>query len=378
MKRVKTLIARIFTIARRRIRISKKPAEHAPAYPLSALTLKMSLITYRSQAKMRKQSSKNRRHRHHVKVLKSEVMSPRIAWFNFLDFLKLLTKIAAVIAVLLAVGYGVREAIQYTFHQNPDFKLQAIQLNSNDVLDESGLVEHLNIDLSGNIFDFDTSAMEEKLLEIPAIQTAKIERELPGTLVFRVSTRQPQAWIACPDEGLMTTRNVNQLLVDQDGFVYPCPEQQLEQAVHLPLIHVKADPKHPIESGTTLKHPEYRRCIHLLNSFREVFPNDLRIIETVYQINPWSINLSTRSGTTATFSLDGHSRQLDYFSQALHHAQKKGYEIETINLIPKQNVPITIRGEEAPPRAIPVGDIPASDNEETHRNTDLQSLLNRN
>ncbi len=327
---------------------------------------------------MRKHSSKNRRHRHHVKVLKSEVMSPRIAWFNFLDFLKLLTKIAAVIAVLLAIGYGVREAIQYTFHQNPDFRLQAIQLNSNDVIDESGLVEHLAIDLSSNIFDFDTDAMEQKLLEIPAIRTAKIERELPGTLIFHVATRQPQAWIACPEKGLTTTRNLDHFLVDQNGYIYPCPEQQLELAANLPIIQVKADPKHPIELGVTLKHSEFRRCVHLLNSFRTIFPNDIRIIETVYQINPWSINLSTRSGTTATFGLDDHSRQLDYFSQALHHAQKKGYEIETINLIPKQNVPITLRGEATPPRAIPVGDVPVTNNEDAQRNNDLQSLLNRN
>lgn len=330
------------------------------------------------QSDMRKHSSKNRYHRHHVKVLKSEVMSPRIAWFNFLDFLKLLTKFALVIGILLAIGYGVREAIRYTFHQNPDFRLQAIVLNDNDVIDESGLVEHLGIDLSGNIFDFDISEMEAKLLDMPAIQSASIERELPGTLVFQISTRQPQTWIACPEAGLMTTRSLGQLLVDQNGYIYPCPEQQLELASHLPMIHVKADPKHPIEAGNTLNHPEYRRCNQLLKSFRDAFPDDLRIIETLYQINPWSINLSTRSGTTATFGLDDHKRQLDYFSQALHHAQKKGYEIETINLIPKQNVPITIRGEEAPPRAIPVDEISATEDGDSAQNKDLQSLLNRN
>lgn len=329
---------------------------------------------------MRKHSTKNRRHRHHVKVLKSEVMSPRIAWFNFLDFLKLLTKIAVIIAVLFAVGYGVREAIQYTFHQNPDFRLQAIKLNTNDVIDETHLVEHLTIDLNSNIFDFDLDAMEQKLLEIPAIRSAKVERELPGSLVFHVATRQPKAWIACPEDGLMTTRDINQFLVDHDGFIYPCPEQQFEHAVNLPIIHVKADSKHPVQQGARLNHPEYRRCIHLLDSFHTIFPDDIRIIDTIYQIYPWAINLSTRSGTIASFGLDEHNRQLDYFSQALHHAQKKGYEIETINLIPKQNVPITIRGEEAPPRAIPVSEIPVTiaDEEEARRNNDLQSLLNRN
>jgi hypothetical protein len=327
---------------------------------------------------MRKFTSKNRRHRHHVKVLKSEVMSPRIAWFNFLDVLKLFTKISAVIAALLVIGYGVREAIEYTFHQNPDFRLQSIQLNTNYVIDESGLVEQLAIDLNANIFDFDTNEMEKKLLRTPAIEQVKIERELPGSLVFEITTRRPQAWIACPEERIMTSRKANQLLVDDNGFIYPCPEQQLERAMNLPVIRVKADKKHPILEGSILKHPEYRRCVQLLDSFRTIFPDDVRIIETIYQTKPWSINLSTRSGTTATFGLDDHSRQLDFFSQALHHARKKGYEIETINLIPKQNVPITIRGEAAPPRAIPVGARSATQKTGSRRNNDLQSLLIRN
>ncbi len=305
-------------------------------------------------------------------------MSPRIAWFNFLDFLKLITKIAVFIGILAAVGYGVREAIHYTFHQNPDFRLQAIQLNANDVIDETQLVEQLGIDLNSNIFDFDTDAMERKLLEIPAIQTATIERELPGTLVFHLATRQPQAWIACSEEGLMTTRNIDQFLVDQNGYIYPCPEQQLEHAANLPIIQLKADPKHPIALGVTLKHPEFRRCAHLLNSFRTIFPNDIRIIETIYQTNLWSINLSTRTGTTAIFGLDDHNRQLEYFSQALSHAQNKGYEIETINLIPKQNIPITTSGKTKPPRAIPVEEVPVTNNEESRRKNDLQSLLNSN
>lgn len=120
-------------------------------------------------------------------------MSPRIAWFNFLGLLKLLTKISLVLAVLLSIAYGVRQAIEHTFHRNPDFRLQVIDLSPNDALDESALVEHLKIDLAANIFDFNVDSMRQKLLDIPAINSAKVERELPGTLVFKITTRKPVA-----------------------------------------------------------------------------------------------------------------------------------------------------------------------------------------
>jgi hypothetical protein len=251
-------------------------------------------------------------------------------------------------------------------------------LNANDVIDEGGLVEQLAIDLNANIFDFDLNLMEKQLLRIPAIRSARIERVLPGTLSFHVSTRKPRAWITTRDQNVSTTRKLGQLLVDSENYIYPCPEQQLDEAMNLPVIQVQPDSAHPITADATMKHPEYRRCIHLLDSFLSVFPNDLRIIETVYQTKPWSITMSTRSGTVATFGLDDHVRQLDYLSQSLRHAQKKGYEIETINLIPKQNIPITIRGEDAPPRAIPVGETPSTNNRGSRQNNDLQSLLNRN
>jgi hypothetical protein len=51
MKRVTATIARIFTNAIRGIRFFQKTAEIAIPHPLSALTLKMSLLTYRKSGK---------------------------------------------------------------------------------------------------------------------------------------------------------------------------------------------------------------------------------------------------------------------------------------------------------------------------------------
>jgi len=303
---------------------------------------------------MRKRSTRAKHHRHHVKVLKSEVMSPRIAWFNFLDALNLLIKLAVVIVLLGIAGYGVKKAIKHTFHDNTDFRLQAIKLTANDTLDEAGLVEHLEIDLAANIFNFDVDLMQERLLEIPAIRYAKVERELPGTLIFKIETRKPLAWIASLEQqDSRPVRRIGALLIDHDGTTYPCPENQFEQAKQLPTILLESDSDHPIEAGLELKHPEYRRCFRLLESFTNSFPEDVSMVEAIYQENPWSVNLQTRSGTIATFGLDDHKRQLDYFGKALHHSRQKDYEIETINLIPKQNVPITVSEPEAiAPRAI--------------------------
>jgi len=327
---------------------------------------------------MRKKTSKARRHRHHVKVLKSEVMSPRIAWFTALNFLKLLAKIAVVIGVLLSIAYGIRQAIEHTFHQNPDFRLQAISLNSNDVLDEAGLVEQLGIDLSENIFDFDVDSLEGQLLAIPAISSAKVRRNLPGTLEFEISTRKPLAWIACPEEGYPIARVQGSLLVDHEGFTYPCPAGQAAECQVLPVLVLAPNKDHAISPGITLEHPQYRHSMHLLKAISAEYPEEIPSIHSISQENEWSMRLTTTTGTVAIFGLGDHARQLDYFTRALLHARKKGYQIGTINLIPKRNVPITVLGDVDPPRAIPVTEENLAPIPESRQANDLRSLLNRN
>lgn len=327
---------------------------------------------------MRQRTSKTRRHRHHVKVLKSEVMSPRIAWINFLGATRALAKIAMAIGLLVAAAYGIRAAIEHTFHRNPDFQLKAINLSPNDVLDEAELVELLEIDLAANIFDIDVDELEKKLTSQPAIAAARVERNLPGTLDFRVTTRKAAAWVACPEEGFPATRNTGSLLVDHEGFTYRCPAGQVDTNQPLPILALSKNEDHPVRAGITLDHPQYTETVRLLRSVVSRTPDQLRAVDTISQANAWSLNLVTRGGTTATFGLGDHARQLEHLGRALDHARRKGYDIATINLIPRRNVPITLSADTPPPRAIPVseeapGQIPASSQAD-----DFRTLLNSN
>ncbi len=327
---------------------------------------------------MRQRTSKTRRHRHHVKVLKSEVMSPRIAWINFLAALRTLTKISVVIGLLLAAAYGIRAAIEHTFHRNPDFQLKAINLNPNDVIDEAELVELLKIDLASNIFDIDVDDFEAKLMEQPSIAAARVERKLPGTLDFRLTTRKPAAWIACQEEGFPATRNTGSLLVDHEGFTYLCPAGQVMSNQTLPILVLSKNEDHPIRVGKTLDHPQYTETLRLMKSVISQTPDDLRAVDTISQANAWSLILVTRGGTAATFGLGDHDRQLQNLGRALDHARRKGYEIATINLIPRRNVPITLSADTPPPRAIPVSEDALEQTPARSQADDLRTLLNRN
>lgn len=304
-------------------------------------------------------------------------MSPRIAWFSFLKVAAFLTKVACVLAVLTGIGWGVWQGVQRAFYHNPDFRLQVIDLNPNTALDELGLAEAADIDLTASLFDIDLDDITEKLKALPAIKDARAERHLPGKLVVRVVARTPRAWVSSPESEFSRIRQIGALLVDHDGVVYPCPEHQLETAIKLPEIQLPSG-KNRIILGSKLTHPEMAHCMRLLDSASEADPEAIHWIDSVKQVNNWSLLLVTRDGTAATFGIGDHERQITSLRAAMDHSSQRGYAIGTINLIPKQNIPITIRQESAAPRAIPVPEPDERDIRNERRARDLDTLLNSN
>jgi hypothetical protein len=292
----------------------------------------------------KRQTTRSRRSTH-SKVLEVRVMSPRIAWLGALRVAGSLTKLACILAVIAGIGWGGWQGIQHAFYNNPDFRLQVIDLNANPVIDEVELVKAAEIDLSANLFKIDVKEVERKLKCLPEIAEVHAERHLPGTLMVRVTARTPWAWISCPAAGLPEVRRPGAMLVDHDGIAYPCPVLQLESAVRLPSIQLPASKGNPIIAGKRINHPELAHCFHLLDSACEADAEAIHWIDSVKQTNEWSMLLTTRQGIAATFGLGDHTRQIANLRAAMEHASQKGYAIETINLIPKRNVPITVHGD---------------------------------
>ncbi|MEX1048715.1 MAG: FtsQ-type POTRA domain-containing protein [Akkermansiaceae bacterium] len=327
--------------------------------------------------KLKRQTSKPRR-RTRAQVLEVRVMSPRIAWFGLLKFLGRVTKLTCILAVVAGLGWGIWQGIERAFYQNPDFRLQVIDLNENPVIDVLGLAEAAGIDLTASLFDIDVDQVTEKLRALPEISAVRAERHLPGTLVVRVTAREPRGWVSCPQAGLPEGRHLGAMLVDVEGVAYPCPALQWEAAASLPVIQLPFSEDHPILAGQPITHPELIHCSRLLDSASEADPEAPHWIDSVKQVNEWSLLIITRDGTSATFGLGDHPRQIHNLVVAMNHSSQKGYAIETINLIPKHNVPVTLRDGIVAPRAIPVPEPTPGDVRVDRRARDLGNLLNRN
>ena len=275
-------------------------------------------------------------------VLHARVWSSRMLRIGFFKLLFRSFKPLCLLALLGGSAWGVRLGVRWAFYDNADFRLQAVDLNPNPAIDELDFVKLTGIDLRSNLFRLDREAIAKSLAALPQISAARVERQLPGTLVVRVTARTPLAWIACPDAGLPAARQVGAMLVDDHDIAYPCPARQFEAAGALPIILLPARDKEAIAVGKKILQPELQRCTRLLTSARASDPDAGHWIDSIKQANAWSLALTTREGTVATLGLGDHARQMANLRAALNHAETKGYVIATINLIPKENVPVTV------------------------------------
>ena len=318
-------------------------------------------------------------HRRQVIELQAHVMSPRIAWFGLVRYLRKFAKFAFVLALIGGVAWGIRLGIQRGLVENEEFRLQAIRLTPNPAIDERDLVQIGGIDLNGSLFECDPGEIEARLKARPELAAATVRREFPGTLIVEVSAREPHAWIASRRHGIAPRDRSSGLLVDRSGFAFPCPPNLLGTASALPVIEL-GDGGEPPAAGRKVEHPEFQRLMALYQVACEEMPDAAQWIESLRQNRKWSLEIVTRDGTAAHFGLGDHPRQMADLKAALGHARAKGQQIASIELIPERNLPVVLHGE-AVPRAILVDE--AEEAEEAppaapdRRTRDLEKLIHR-
>ncbi|MDB6076389.1 MAG: Cell division protein FtsQ [Akkermansiaceae bacterium] len=313
--------------------------------------------------------------------LQAHVMSPRIAWFGFLGACSRAAKILLILGVLALAGYGIWRGAQRALFNNEEFRLQAIHLTPNTALDERRLVQIGNIDINGTLFDCNLDEIEKRLLALPEIESAEVKREFPGTLLVKVVARQPVVWVSSPrqDPPVLPRDPQSGLVVDHTGFAYRCPAGQLQAAQDLPVIELAAgaDGSSPLVPGEKVHHPQYDRAMALHGVACAASPDAAGWIDTIRQSRDWSMEMTSHDGMKATFGLGDQDRQMQDLISAVEHSRTTGEPIASINLIPRNHLPVLLKDGSAP-RAVLIADPDTTPKgSPNRRDTDLKQLINR-
>jgi cell division protein FtsQ len=103
------------------------------------------------------------------------------------------------IALALGTSIGVAFALHDHVMKSPRFAIASIDVEGAARRSHDALVAESGLALGTNVFAADLDAARAKLLADPWIESASLQRRLPGTILVRVTERKPAAIVAIGD-----------------------------------------------------------------------------------------------------------------------------------------------------------------------------------
>lgn len=250
---------------------------------------------------------------------------------------KLLARRGTVLVFLVLLGaavfYGLVRGLQYTgslfLSRNPRFQMKQLDLSSDGRLSSTQLREYAAIPQGINLFAVDFDALRETLYQVPLVESVRIRRRLPDTLVVRVSERTAAAQIRWK-------RRVMPLLIDTHGVVLPATRS----GTALPLIDGLQMER--LQPGDRVDHPGVRYCLALLAAAEQLNLGTQIRVNSFDLRYPDFITVEVNGETSARFPTHSPREKLIRLVSVLQLSQERGERVRTVDLTPDgRNVPVT-------------------------------------
>ena len=321
---------------------------------------------------MLKRKTSRVRKKRDSRQLHLKVNSPRIFGFTCLRFFGKGVRFVLLIGILMGVGWGAKVGLRKVFIENEEFRLEAIELESDGEIRVEDFVRVTGVDPAGSVFSVTLSDVRKKLEEFPGILDVDVSRRLPGTLRVEITERIPVAWLECRGLDILAHDQERGLLVDGEGVVFPCEPWWVEGAAALPTIVVMKGRSGDFKKGKRMRHWEAERALHLVQLSRRMLEDEDWSLAVVGVESDYSLKTVTTKGTVVTFGMYEHKRQLGDLLALERYSRETGQPIERINLIPERNIPLIFTSGHAP--APTQKSAPAPENP---LENDIQAILSR-
>ena len=255
-------------------------------------------------------------------------------WCAFRHWVWRLVKVCMLLALIGGAGYGATVGWKKLFWQNPEYALKDIEFNSDGTLTRDQARTAAKIKPGGNIYSYKISAIRDAIRTLPQVENVEVTRYLPNRIEVTVKERKPTAWLAAaPGEKSPSPEPTH--LLDASGIVFQ-PKRVLHEFKSLPVITgVQTE---DLDPGKLIRKAEVIAALELLRHTRET--GSIKV--TTVDVSKGCFIVATdQKRAQLTFGLDDIAGQLDRLSIVRNEAGLIGQEIQTINLIPMRNIPVT-------------------------------------
>ena len=274
------------------------------------------------------------------------------AWIGIRRWLWRLVKVTALIAVIGGAAYGGMVGWQKLFWNNPDYALNEIGFVSDGSLTREQAIQAGKLQPGRNIYSYKTEAAREAIGKLPQVATVEVVRYPPHRIEVTVVERKPVAWVAAKASA-NSAKTDHAYLLDDSGIVFQ-PKHTPDEYAPMPVIGgVQTE---DIEFGSPIRKAEVVAALELLRRVRETGEFKVQSIDVS---KGYCFTVTNQRRSRLTFGLDEIAAQLQRLNAVQAEAALIGQDIETVNLMPRRNIPVTFMvppppeppEDDTPPRA---------------------------
>src|SRR5207248_7960669 len=288
-------------------------------------------------------SFRQRRQQH---LLDVKVRSRKAVQYRNRKFFVVFSKVALVIALIAAIYIGARVAAKRFFIDNPDYRLSAIEVQTDGTLQREQILSVAELREGENIFRVNLARVHERLQELPQVDEVEVIRKLPAEIDIRIIERKPIGWITSEKQIADPFASDAAFLVDGRGVLMK-EKKLLPEYLGLPLILGCASEL--LEAGKVVESPEAKTALELLRLSTRSFMQMRFQIREIDVSKSYCLVVSDKNHTRVTFALNDLEAQLQRLEQFLVYCDDSKQELETVNLLVQRNIPVTFT---KPPAAV--------------------------
>jgi cell division septal protein FtsQ len=268
-------------------------------------------------------------------------------WLGIRRWTGRLFKVLALAALAGGGYYGATQGWKKLFWENPDYALSNITFSTDGTLTRDQAIAVTKLKTGVNIFSYKTAAVRDALRTLPQVEGAEVTRYLPDRIEIAVRERKPTAWLAAAP-GEKSAGEEPTHLLDASGIVFK-PRHVAHEFKALPVISgVQTE---DLEPGKPIRKAEVLAALELLKLTRETGSFKVMSVDVS---RAYCLVATDQKRAQITFGLDDIADQIDRLGAVRAEVAVRGQEIQTINLIPMRNIPVTFMQP-----AVPEGDEPA-------------------
>jgi cell division septal protein FtsQ len=290
----------------------------------------------RPRARNKRLSSFRQRRQQHL--LDVKVRSRKAVAHRNRRVLVVFSKIALVIALITGIYVGARFAAKRFFLDNPDYRLSAIEAQTDGTLQREQILSVADLREGENIFRVNLARIHDRLQELPQVDEVEVVRKLPSEIDIHIVERKPVAWITSEKQIADPFASDAAFLVDARGVLMK-EKKLLPEYLGLPLILGCASES--LAAGKIVESPELKRALELLRLSARSFMQTRFQIREIDVSKGYCLVVTDKNHSRVTFGFDNLDLQLRRLEQFLIYSDDAHREIATVNLLVQRNIPVT-------------------------------------